>query len=127
MIEHVIYSLLSNSVPVSALVSSRIYPIMLPQNAAYPAISYQVSEDGAESSYDGQGTFQRVSVEIDAWSDTHAGMLTLADEITNTLKNYSGTNSGVVIDKITIDSAVSVFETEIEKFRKTLIITLFRR
>jgi len=60
MIEHAIYSILSNDSGVTAI-TTRIYPIMLPQNAVYPAISYQVNEDTEEETFDGQGTFQRIN------------------------------------------------------------------
>ncbi len=126
MIEHAIYSILSNDSGVSAI-TTRIYPIMLPQNAVYPAISYQVNEDSEIETFDGQGTFQRISLEVDAWSDTHANMLTLADAIKAAIKNYSGTVASNTIDKITIDSAVSVYEDQVEKYRKTLIATIVKR
>jgi len=126
MIEHAIYSILSNDAGVSAI-TTRIYPIMLPQNATYPAISYQVTEDTEISTFDGQGTFQTISLEVDAWSDTHAGMLALADAIKTAIKNYSGTVSSNTIDQIKIDSTVTVYEDQVEKYRKTLIATIFKR
>ena len=126
MIEHAIYSILSNDSGVTAI-TTRIYPIMLPQNAVYPAISYQVNEDTEDETFDGQGTFQRINLEVDAWSDTHAGMLTLADAIKAAIKNYSGTVASNAVDKITIDSAISVYEDQVEKYRKTLIATIFKR
>jgi len=64
---------------------------------------------------------------VDAWSDTHAGMLTLADAIKAAIKNYSGTVASNAVDKITIDSAISVYEDQVEKYRKTLIATIFKR
>jgi len=126
MIEHAIYSILSNDAGVSAI-TTRIYPIMLPQNAVYPAISYQVNEDTEDETFDGQGTFQRINLEVDAWSDTHADMLALADAIKAAIKNYSGTVASNAVDKITIDSAISVYEDQVEKYRKTLIATIFKR
>lgn len=127
MIEHAIYSILSNDAGVTTLSSTRIYPVKLPQNATLPCVSYSVSEDAEDQTYDGQGTFQRVSVELDAWSDTHSEMLSLADAIKTAIKNYTGTVSGTTIDRVSIDSSVSVFEEEIEKYRKTWVCTLFKR
>ncbi|MCP5018063.1 MAG: DUF3168 domain-containing protein [Ketobacter sp.] len=130
MIDTAIYTLLSNASAITALVSTRIYPLpslQADQNITYPCVTYNVSEDGAESSFDGQGTFERVSIEIDAWGDTYQSMGDIADAIKTAVKNYSGTVSGVIIDQITIDSTVSVYEDQIEKYRRTLIATLQRR
>jgi hypothetical protein len=39
-IEEAIYSYLSNETGITSLVGSRIYPVKLPQNTDYPAITY---------------------------------------------------------------------------------------
>ena len=54
-------------------------------------------------------------------------MRDLAEAIKSALKNYTGTHSGVVIDKVFIESSVAVYEQEIEKYRETMLITLFSR
>jgi len=127
MIEHAIFSILSNDAGVSAIAGNRIYPILLPQNVTYPCVSYSVDEGQEDVTFDGQGTFQSVSIEIDSWSTTHAGMLSLSGACKAALKNYSGTVSGITIDKIQIDSAISVYEDAAEVYRKTLLITVIRR
>jgi hypothetical protein len=45
-----IFSLLSQAAPVVALLDTRIYPILAPQNAPFPYITYQViSQNGNET------------------------------------------------------------------------------
>lgn len=127
MIEHALFSILSNDAGVTALVGSRIYPIMLPQNATFPCASYSTDEGQEDDTFDGQGTFQQINIEVDAWAKTHAEMLTVGGAIKAALKNYSGTVSGVTIDKIRIESSVCVYEDASEAFRKTWVITVFKR
>ena len=127
MIEHFIYSLLSNDAGVSALVSARIYPLIMPQNSTFPCVTYTVNIDSEDKTFDGQGTFSQASVEVDCWSDTHADMLTLGDAVKTALKNYSGTLSGVTADAIHVDSVVTVYEDLSEKYRQTIIATIYKR
>lgn len=127
MIEQFIYGRLKDDVAVEAIVSARIYPLAIPQNSTYPCVSYEVSRDDEEESFDGQGTFKRSTIDISAWSETYDDMRDLAEAIKSALKNYTGTHSGVVIDKVFIESSVAVYEQEIEKYRETMLITLFSR
>lgn len=127
MIEHFIFALLDGDAPLTAFVDSRIYPILLPQNAVFPCVSYSTILDEEDKTFDGQGTFQEITVEIDAWSDTHAEMLSVGDAIKTAIKNYSGTLASVQVDAIYIDSTVSVYEDAAEKFRQTIIATIHKR
>ncbi len=51
-----IYSKLTATAGVTALVSTRIYPIFLPQNATYPAIIYSVSNKPWDIQKDAKAT-----------------------------------------------------------------------
>ncbi|RLA58684.1 MAG: hypothetical protein DRQ89_15090 [Epsilonproteobacteria bacterium] len=127
MIEHFIFALLDADVPLTALIDSRIYPVQVPQNGTFPCAIYSVDEDEAEKSYDGQGTFQRVNFEIDAWADEHADAISTGAAVQTAMKNYRGTLAGVQVDTIYIESVITVYEDAIEKYRQTVLGTIFVR
>jgi hypothetical protein len=124
MIDDALFSLLSNSAAISVLLIGKITPIVVPQNSLYPCITYSTNLDQEDRTFDGQGTFGRVSVEVDAWADDYDGAIVLAKAISDTLKNYRGTVSGVDIDSIYIDSVITVYEAEAEKYRRTQVLTV---
>jgi hypothetical protein len=53
-VEEALYTLLTGNAGVSALVSTRIYPLTIPQNVHLPAIACQVITTEREYSHDGQ-------------------------------------------------------------------------
>lgn len=127
MIEHFIFQLLSNDAGVAAIVESRIYPVLLPQNPVWPCVGYNVEHGQEGKTFDGQGTAQEANVEIDCWSENHAGMLDLFEAVKAALKNYSGTLAGVTVDAIYINSTLPMFEDSVEKYRYSISLSLFKR
>ena len=49
MIVNGLFTLLSNDAAISALVSTRIYPLGMPQNVQYPCLMYVIDEQQAGS------------------------------------------------------------------------------
>jgi len=80
MIEKDLFSTLKN-------VCDRVYPIMLPEGATYPAITYQVIYDGANQSFNSGSYMSRdVRFQIDVFSN--AGSISSQDIYEDELKAY---------------------------------------
>lgn len=127
MIEHFIYQLLTNDAGVSALVGTKVYPTLLPQNPVFPCVGYAVEPTAENITFDGQGTNQAANIEIDCWAALHADALALGEAVNAAIKNYSGTLAGVQVDAIYIDSALTFFEDAAEKYRYSISATLHKR
>lgn len=70
---------------VTALVSTRIYPVFLPQHPTYPAISYQrISSSGQ----DGTSNRKLSRWQINCWASTYAGAQALAAAVKAALEEY---------------------------------------
>lgn len=80
---------------VSALVSSRIYPLLLPEGAALPAISYQTVGDVLHYSHSGNSKLRRARVQITCHADTYAGAKSLAGAVKTSLAGYRGSGGGL--------------------------------
>lgn len=129
MISEDLYTVLTGAAAVSALVSTRVYPLYLPQNATYPCISYTVEEQEEDSSFDGQGDFGSIEIQIDSWADAYLASQGLAAAVKGVLKNHSGMFGATQVWQIKLVAAVTVFEEtagQDGKFRTSQIYTLYR-
>lgn len=77
-LEPKIVTLLEGNAVVSALVSTRIYPMILPQDPTLPAITYQRVSGGQISSTDGFSNYENPRIQIDSMATTYAGAKAVA-------------------------------------------------
>ena len=85
MIETSIYTVLSTDVTVSALVSTRIYPMIIPQNGTLPAVVYQRVSTLPINSLSGDSGLDSVRIQLSCWSPTYAGAKSLGLAVRNAL------------------------------------------
>jgi hypothetical protein len=124
MIQEAIYSILVNNSTVNSLVSTRIYPLSVPQHGVMPCISYSLNDYEDDETFDGQSGLSRKELQIDCWADDYMDTLTLAAAVKAALQNYTGTLNDVTIQRLVIDTAVSVFEENIDLYRTSQSYTL---
>lgn len=83
---------------VAARVSSRMYPVELPQGVTYPCLRYVRISGGPEHTIAGRSTLQHMRLQIDCFaSDYYADAKALADDVISCLDGYSGTVTGGTI------------------------------
>jgi hypothetical protein len=76
---------LAGNVGVTAIVGTRIYPLKLPQNPTYEAISYQrISNTGQ----DGTSTLRQSRWQFNCWAATYGDGQTLATAVKAALEEY---------------------------------------
>jgi len=120
-IETAFYNYLSNKATVTAVVSTRIFPEVVPQELLtgrtdnYPAITYQVISARPVNSHGGSSTMQYTRIQTDSWARTKSAARDLALVLYNALHGYSGTwggVSGVFIGSVFMeDQSDSAFES----------------
>lgn len=72
------YTALSTHVGLVALVGTRIYPIMLPQDCALPAVTYQPVDDIPQQLH---GTKSQTRMQVDVWATSYGGAATVAAQV----------------------------------------------
>ena len=97
-------------------VCDRVYPLKLPQNALYPAITYMVVNDGQNQTTNGKITSRDVRFQVDIWCETYEEAKSLKDS---------------VVAKITELYASSIYaqdfyEDEVELYRELIDFTIKR-
>ena len=125
MIESALYSILTADSTVSGLISTRVYPIKLPQSPTFPAVTYQRVSTPRVRSTTGPSGLAHPSIQIDCWAETYTGVKSLAEAAREAVDGYSGTVGGVAIAGIIVASENDFFEPEVEIYRVTMDITIW--
>lgn len=120
MTEAAIYSRLTNNAPVSALVSTRVYPRKIPQSPTYPLISYAVQGIEQPTAMGSDPEMVTKTVQVDCYAATYSGAKDLSDKVRQALQRWRGTAAGVTIQGSFLVSEFDFFEDEIEVYRVTM-------
>ncbi len=91
MIEAAISYLLLNTAGISSLVSSRSYPIAIPQGTALPAISFSRISTERGLHHGGPTNVSKALFQFSAWALTALEAKNIAAEIRKAFHGYSGT------------------------------------
>lgn len=77
-VEPKIYTLLSSDPSIAAIVSTRVYPVWLPQDVTLPAICYSRVSGGQVNSLTGYSGLENPRIQIDVWGEAYSTVQTLA-------------------------------------------------
>lgn len=79
-----------NATPgVTALVGTRIYPMLIPQGAAMPAVTYQRISTVRPGSLRGPVGQADPRIQVNSWADTYGTAKALADQVRRSLDGYA--------------------------------------
>ena len=95
-----IYSILTSTSAVSAIVGTRVYPQIAAQEAAFPFVVYVLQNVDPSDTKSGVSTLDEVRYDIVVASENYAQASDLTGKIRTALDRYTGTVAGVVIDSI---------------------------
>lgn len=101
----------------SGLISTRIYPAPIPQNATYPLVVYQQISGPRSYSMGVQSLIVRARFQLDSWAQTSLAVRSLAEQVRSALSNYHGTSDGVVIDHVELVNEQKLYEDEADLHR----------
>lgn len=102
----------------SALVGTRIYPDILPQNPVLPAITIQQLTSDVYDNIQGYSGLEKAYMQIDVWAKTATSRNTVAEALRLAICGYTGIQSGVKIQGIRLESRLDLHEPEIDNYRK---------
>lgn len=127
--EKVIRSRLSTHAGVTALASTRIYPVVLPQEPTYPAITFSVvSSQRTEGVYSNPG-MATVRFQITCWALTYDSVKSLAEQVRLALERYGTSVSGTTIAGVTVydihmGSSADAYEPTLDAFASSIDFTV---
>lgn len=94
MIHEALRTRLTTVSAVTALVSTRVYPNVLPQNPTLPAVVYQRIDERRETAMGSDPGVVRARVQVSAWAATFTAARGIGEEVRKALQRYRGTPAG---------------------------------
>lgn len=96
-LEQALYTRLSGFAGLTALVSTRIYPLVLPQNPTLPAVTYQRIDGLREEGIAGSHGLAHPRIQIDAWASSYTSAKAVAVQVRSALYRLGWTEDSVTV------------------------------
>lgn len=117
VIEEALYTRLTSVSTVSDLVGTRVYPLHLPQNPTYPAVTYSRVSTRRGMTHDGPGDMAWPRFQFDCYGLSYSVAKAVANAVRVTLNGFSDLVDGVDICAIFFLNEVDDFNDDVEVFR----------
>lgn len=101
--ERIIAKLLAAS-GVTALVSTRVYPVARPQGSTLPAVTLQRIDGAPLLTDEGDSGLENPRIQLDCWGTTYASAKAVARAVIAALNAFDGTLTGVNIPLIELEA-----------------------
>jgi hypothetical protein len=115
-IEERLQAFLVSRPAVSALVSTRVHPVKLPERVTYPAISFFRVNPVPLNTLD-SNSYQRVqgtTVQISAWSTDYYQAHRVAETVRRELQSFAG-SMGIDVGQVTHDGGRDSYDDEAQE------------
>ena len=113
MLEEALVAYLKSCSGLSSLISSRIYPLTVPQDSTLPAASYQVISTDREPAFVQDTESASKMVQISSWATTLKKAKETAEQVRLALQNYSGMmggDNGVQVEAVLIENELDNYD-----------------
>ena len=109
---------------IAQLAGSRIYPLLIPQEAALPAIAYQLISTTRGMAHDGPTGLASATMQLSIQAESYDGTKDLAEALRLALHGYSGPMGSVEIELCRLDMELDsyIFETDAKVLRQDYLI-----
>jgi hypothetical protein len=118
MLESSVYSYLLTYSGLTALISNRIYPIVLPTPPTYPSITYQKISGTDELVMGRDDGISECRIQYDCWASSYGSAKTVAAQVKKALQNYIGIMNGTTTHCIQLVNEMDSYTSNV--FRTTL-------
>jgi len=123
-IEDGLFYYLTNNVGVAAIVSTRVYPLVMAQKTTLPAITYQTTALTPDRTLDGNTGRITATIQINAWAETHVEVKSLAEALRLALNDYSGAMGSDTVQRSRVESEKDGWDDETQFYRVSMQITV---
>jgi len=106
---NVIYTKLTNTAGVTALVSTRIRPSRAAQTDVYPYIIYEKISEPSLQSKDGNSGWYKARYQLSMLATSLASVQAIADAVRTALDGAGGTIAGFTVQRITFVDERDIF------------------
>jgi len=117
VIEQTLFTRLSTFAGLTALVATRIYPLIMPQGVTHPAVTYQRISSTRESCMVDDDGIVRARFQVTTWAATFASARAVIDQVRLALQRWStsGVQDTYIIGEYDLyDEAALIFGAAID-------------
>lgn len=120
MLEFGLQHLITSSSTFTALASTRLFPVLLPENESLPSATYQLITTRAQYALDGRVNFTQSRVQFDTWANDYVSAKNLMAAINAAIDNFSGDLSeGTHVYGVQLLTSGDLFEADANIYRCT--------
>ena len=123
-IEDGLFYYLTHNVGVSAIVASRVYPLVMAQKTTLPAITYQTPALKPDRNLAGNTGRMTATIQLNAWAETYTAVKALAKALRSALNDYSGAMGSDTVQRSGVQSETDGWDEETGFFRVSMQITI---
>ena len=125
-IEEALRTKLTGAAAVTALLaaSGAVYPLVIPQGSALPAIAYQRISTGRGAAHSSANGLAMPRMQFSCVATTYAGARALANAVRQELDLYRGTVDDVWIDAIFVENEIDQFNFETDQNESSYAVVL---
>lgn len=123
ILEDGIVALLANAGEVARLVGgptvtkARVYPLVLPQNPTFPALTHQRVSGVRELTHDGPDGVVWCRLQIDTWASSFVSATQLADAVRRVLDGFRGLAGEVTVQRAELLADRHLHEADLNLYR----------
>lgn len=118
MIEEDLYSHLSTCAGLTALVGTRVYPLMAPQKVTPPYCVYFKVSSVREYSHGGFSGLQRSRIQISCYGKTYPSVKAVAVQVIAAIESWQGVN--VSVQSALPEDEIDIYHDESELFHTAI-------
>lgn len=111
-LEEAFYSKATNTAGISALVSTRIYPNLIPETATLPAVAYQRVASTRQPAHDGSTGHARATLQVTCQAATYSAVKAVVAAIVAAFHGIRGTWGTVEVFRSAVNTEVDSDEME---------------
>lgn len=102
-IDEQIYAFLTADPDVAALVATRVYPVLIPQEAALPAVAYRRVDTPRTYSHDGYSGLARPRFQLDCVGESYASATAVATALRRAFERWHAAYGGSAMVQNQVD------------------------
>ena len=126
-VEEAIKTRLDTFSGLTALVSSRIYYVEMPQDVAYPAVVYQRITTDRPSAMGSDIGIARVRFQVTVYGDVAIDVRNAAQQVRAALQRWNGTEQGVVILATFMEDEIDQKNPDVDIFQRIIDVEVNHR
>jgi hypothetical protein len=110
---------MSNNATILGVVSTRIHPLILPQNATLPALVYHEIDSEDFHALQRDDDLQTSTIEIEVHALTYVEVRNVTKTVKSVLQNYSGTMGDATVQAVITEGGGEGYDPEIYTYWKS--------